>query len=103
MKPAQPLSWRQRWWLRWKQGFKSSFKFLFAVVLGYLLIALVGLFPVNRDFQPSDNGIEIFVSSTSIHSDIIVPVQTELINWRVQFPAECFAGDCTNATHLAVG
>ncbi len=80
-----------------------GFKSLAAFVIGYLLLALVGLFPVNRDFEESENGIEIFVSSSSIHSDIIVPIETPSIHWRDEFRAEYFGNECAEATHVAFG
>ncbi len=76
----------------------------FAYAVGvYLLIALIGLIPVNNKFTPSPDGVEIFLTSSAIHSDIIVPIVTETIDWREHLPASCFSGDTRGATHAAIG
>ena len=69
----------------------------------YLLIVLIGLIPVNNDFEPSPDGIEILLISGSVHADVILPIDSETINWREHFPAECFSGDTSGATHAAIG
>jgi hypothetical protein len=53
----------------------------------YLLIALVGLIPVNNDFKPTSDGVEILVVSNLVHTDIFVPVTNDVIDWRTVFPA----------------
>jgi hypothetical protein len=42
---------------------KNSGCFLFLLVL-YLLVALAGLIPVNNDFEPTADGVEIIVTLT---------------------------------------
>ncbi len=48
----------------------------FALVILYVLFAiLLAQFPVNGDFQPVDDGVEIFVQAGTIHTDIVLPVE----------------------------
>lgn len=48
----------------------------------YLIFSvLLGSIPVNRDYQPLEEGIEIWVERDALHTEIIVPTQTETINW----------------------
>ena len=68
----------------------------------YLFIALVGLIPVNNDFQPTSDGIEIWLVSNAIHTDIVLPID-ETLDWREQFPAGSFSVDPRRATHVAIG
>ena len=58
--------------------------------------------PVNNDFEPMPDGVEIFFTSSAIHADIVMPIETA-IDWRDHFPAECFVGDVRGATHVTVG
>ncbi len=74
------------------------FAFLF-----YMAIVLVGLIPVNNDFEPTEDGIEIFFFSNPVHAEIVLPVRTDTIDWRAHFPDECFKGDMSLATHVAIG
>jgi uncharacterized protein (TIGR02117 family) len=48
--------------------------------------AVLGLVAVNRDVRPAEAGVTIYIRSNSIHTDIAVPVQTELHDWTEEFP-----------------
>ena len=74
-----------------------------ALLLLYVIVVLIGLIPVNNDFQPADDGIEILLTSNAVHADIILPIRTDVIDWREEFPAHCFSGNVENATHVAIG
>lgn len=69
----------------------------------YGLIALLGYIPVNNDFEPAAEGVEIFVTSSSVHADIIVPIEVGDVNWRKRLPADSFSGDTSRATHAVLG
>lgn len=71
--------------------------------MAFLLLCLVGLIPVNNDFQNDPDGIEIVVISNAVHSDIILPIDAAGIDWREKFPADCFQADTSYATHVAIG
>jgi len=90
------ISWRWRW-------FRRMYRFFGGIFLLYLLILLIGLIPVNNDFEPAAKGIEIFISSNGVHADVVVPIQTDLIDWRESFPEENFAGNTSAATYVAIG
>ncbi len=76
---------------------------LIAFVLFYAGFVVVGLIPINNDFQPAKDGVTIFVSSNPVHADVILPITTDVINWRTEFPTSCFQGDTSGATHVAIG
>lgn len=69
----------------------------------YLLVAVVGLIPVNNGFVPAADGVEITVTSTEIHADLVVPLHNATMDWRPLFPAGDFAGDVRGATRVAFG
>lgn len=65
----------------------------------YLLLTLVfllgtyssqemffGMIPVNDNYNPEAGEIECFVVSTGVHTDVLVPVSTDVIDWTKQFP-----------------
>lgn len=72
-------------------------------VLAYLAIALIGLIPVNRDFVEAGDGVEIFVYSGEFHSDLILPIDNEAINWRNRFSNSDFGSTPNWATHFSFG
>ena len=81
-----PPSRVQRIW-RW---FLIGSKTLLTFLVGYFLIVLIGLIPVNNDFVPSkitDAGsVRIFVQSSDVHADILLPLVSEQINWLDYLP-----------------
>lgn len=76
---------------------------LIGIVLLYFGIVLLGLIPVNGDFVEAENGIEIFVFSGEFHSDIILPINNEVCDWRTMFPKGDFSSEPNWATHIAFG
>lgn len=85
---------------RW---FKRVCGALLLTLLAYAVLILIGLYPVNSDFVPDENGIEVFVFSGEFHSDIVLPVVAPEFDWRSEFPAGDFSSDTSMATHVAVG
>ena len=79
---------------------------LLAAPFIYALMALVlVLVPVNSYFVSlKDQGVEIFVSTNGVHTDIVVPIVSETINWSTHFPASHFQGiNPALMTHVAFG
>jgi uncharacterized protein (TIGR02117 family) len=69
----------------------------------YFLVALVGLIPVNNDFEPTADGVEIMVNSSTYHSDLVLPIRNETVDWSQHLPASDFTGDVSRATRVAFG
>ena len=82
--PARPLNIARRC-LRWLKRFAWL---VLSCLAFYLFMALIGLIPVNRDFRPTPDGIEIWFISKPIHTDIILPIHTGALDWRERFPAK---------------
>src|SRR5438552_1587038 len=54
-------------------------------VLLYLAAALfLSAFSVNRSFRQPENGIDIYVKSNGVHTDILAPVSTPEIDWKTK-------------------
>lgn len=82
---------------------KRMLKLLLLGLVTYVVILLVGLIPVNNDFRPSSDGIQIFLVSNAVHSDIIVPVVTKQMNWSEKFVDAAFVDDVSVQSHVAFG
>lgn len=74
-----------------------------ASLLVFAGVVLVGLIPVNNDFQPTPDGVEVLFISTDVHADVLVPIQTEIVDWREVFPPGAVSADVSRATHVAIG
>lgn len=90
--------WRRARIVAWRICF--AFGLLVAI---YVLIVLLGYIPVNNNFEPTPDGVEIFVTSSSVHADIILPIQSGDVNWRTRLPRDSFSGDTRTATHAVFG
>ncbi|MEM8485453.1 MAG: TIGR02117 family protein [Bacteroidota bacterium] len=81
--------------------------FLAVLVLSFLflLMAIVlAVIPVNRHAVAPPDGIEIYVSTNGVHTDLILPLNTPDTNWQEQFPAGHFRQiQPANMTHIAFG
>jgi uncharacterized protein (TIGR02117 family) len=97
LKPKQSLFQKFRRVI-WRCG-----KWLFIVVIAYVVLCLVGLIPVNNNFRNVPNGIEIVIVSNAVHSDIVLPIHASGFNWLDRLPTDCFEGDPSVATHVAIG
>lgn len=86
--------------IRWA---KRGLKWTLLLCLGYFVILLVGLIPVNNDFTPRENGIKIYVISNAVHADIVVPKTNDVIDWSESFSDNQFVGDTSQETHVAFG
>ena len=86
--------------VRWT---KRAFKATAMLFLGYAFAVLVGLIPVNNDFIEATDGIEIFVTSNPVHSDLLLPISTQSKNWLDRFPADDFVMRSSQATYVGVG
>lgn len=74
-----------------------------SLALGYGLSVIVGLIPVNNSYQPATAGIDVYLISNAIHSDIVIPLDAGASPWRSRFPAQHFRTSISHATHVAIG
>lgn len=74
--------------LRWSLRFVAL---ACLATMAFLLTGEVGgRITVNEDFQPTPDGIEIFLVSNGIHTDIVLPAVTDFHDWHETFPPETF-------------
>lgn len=76
---------------------------MLVLLLAFGGAVLVGLVPVNRDFQSAQQGVEICVYVDSAHSEIIVPLSSSVHDWSPWFSASDFPDVTGNETHVAFG
>ena len=70
----------------------------------YLLAALVGsLTPVNGHWSEAEQGTTIYLADNGIHSDIIMPVRAQGLDWAALIPKRDFAAADPNARWIAFG
>ncbi|MEO6433297.1 MAG: TIGR02117 family protein [Sphingomicrobium sp.] len=73
-------------------------------VVAYLAAALIGsLVPVNRGWREPGSGTTIYLSSNGVHTDIIMPVRADGLDWAPLFPSTDFADPPRQARWIAFG
>jgi uncharacterized protein (TIGR02117 family) len=78
---------------------------LAAVVLCYLAAAFVGsAVAANRDWKPPAQGVTIYVIDNGIHTDLVLPVSAEGVDWGDLIrPGHLADPSRAAASHLAFG
>jgi len=72
--------------------------------IGYVATALVlGAIPANRDFAETPGGVPIAVCSNGIHTDFVLPVKTEAVDWSTIFLPRHYPIDVTGFDHVGIG
>jgi uncharacterized protein (TIGR02117 family) len=80
-----------RYLKKYAKFFLIPLNLLFIFIAIYLFCSIVfTIIPVNTDFKEDENGIEIFVSSNGVHTDVIVPVKTSEKDWTEKIKPEDF-------------
>lgn len=95
---------------KWIQKSLATLLWLLGSVLGltvlfFLAAIILSSVPVNNSFAQSadDDGIEIFVTSNGVHTDIVVPVVTPYIDWRHKIPLHQFENVDSSYAYLSFG
>jgi uncharacterized protein (TIGR02117 family) len=70
----------------------------------YMIAALIGsILPVNRGWTESGIGTTIYIADNGIHTDIIMPVEAQGLDWARLLPKSDFAAVPADATWIAFG
>lgn len=71
--------------------------------LVFLLAAWIGAaIPRNSDWTEPDNGVTILVGSNGIHTELIMPVTSSIVDWRAHFPLNELGDPSRDYTHVGV-
>jgi len=78
---------------------------LLVVVASYALAAVAGSsIPVNGDWRQAESGVRIYVIDNGVHTDLVLPVTAEGVDWRGLLKPEDLADPAQAArSHVAFG
>lgn len=90
---------------------KSGFKIIGSVLLGFIgfillyviSVLLISRISVNSDVSQNDGEIEIYLLSNGVHTDIVVPVKSQSIDWSEKVPFQNTKAKDLSAKYLAFG
>ena len=70
----------------------------------YAIIVMLGLlFPVNSNYQYSENEIQFYVISNGVHTDICLPVETAMHDWSNFIDYSDFKGVVEKPSFISIG
>jgi uncharacterized protein (TIGR02117 family) len=77
---------------------------LVRLLLVYLSASIVlGYIPVNTGFSKPEEGIDIFIVSNGVHTDFVLPMINDQMNWSNLFGQEDFGRRLHTAPWIAFG
>jgi len=77
---------------------------VFALPALYLVAALIGsLVPTNRGWQEPRDGTTVYIADNGVHSDIVMPVNAQGLDWAAFIPRRDFAAADPAARWIAFG
>jgi uncharacterized protein (TIGR02117 family) len=82
---------------------KALFCLFFLLFIYQFFIFLLGIIPVNRTFSSAKHGIEIFVGTNGVHTDLMIPVANEFMDWREFIPLKDFPAVDTTFQYISMG
>lgn len=90
---------------------KKSLKLLLKTLLGITTFAILYVvavlilsrIPVNTDITKPEAGIEIYLLSNGVHTDVVVPVKNQIIDWSEKVQFRHTKAQDTTAKYLAFG
>jgi uncharacterized protein (TIGR02117 family) len=86
------------------QGLLTFLAGLLLTTVLYLLAGLVlGSISVNKSYAQTSQGIEVFVTDNGVHTDLILPVKTHIIDWRDKLHVQDYSGADSSFTHVGFG
>jgi uncharacterized protein (TIGR02117 family) len=59
--------------------------------------------PVNGDWKPPEQGVDVWVETNGVHTDFVVPVRTQAIDWTQTVPREAFDEVDAGVQWVAIG
>jgi uncharacterized protein (TIGR02117 family) len=95
----KPVTWRRRV-LRWCR--RLSLLVLGFAALYFLAVWILGWLSVNGDYVQADEGIEIRVWDHGVHTDFLIPVRSETMDWGEFAPLEG-ADPTAGMSYLLIG
>ncbi|WP_298466894.1 DUF2459 domain-containing protein [uncultured Erythrobacter sp.] len=76
---------------------------LLGLIAAFLLSAWIGSsIPRNSEWVEPDDGVTILVGHNGIHTEIIMPIATEAVDWRSHFPLGDIDNPNRDYTHVGV-
>lgn len=84
-------------------GVKIVATLLGAIIIYILAGLLLPLIPVNEKPTTEPKNIEIFLLTNGIHTDIVMPIKNEIVDWSKDIPFDNIRSKSNDFNYLAIG
>ena len=93
------------WLKRTGRGLALALALLLAIPFAYLNAALLlGLVPANAFWSEAEEGVPIYIRTNGVHTWIVMPKVSPIMDWRPYAPGEHLADPRWGAaSHVAIG
>ena len=93
------------------KALRSALRLTFRFIAGFILVilfylALAWIFPyikANSSFVNAAEGVEIYVQSNGVHTDLVLPLRTKHMDWERLFPYSDFTNVYKGFNYVAIG
>lgn len=91
-------------WRRWLRVLLRAILWFVGLLLTYFALAFgLGRVPVNAGWKPPANGVEIYVCSNGVHTDLVLPLRRPNFDWSTRVPLEHFRAADPGASWVEIG
>lgn len=82
---------------------RSLLVFISGIIL-YVVVALIlSCIPYNTDFRSPEEGVDIYILSNGVHTDLVVPAKSKYMDWTRFIKAENTRSKDSSISYMAFG
>jgi uncharacterized protein (TIGR02117 family) len=60
--------------------------FVLTPLLYFVAVVILGLIPLNRNWQPANDGVAVWLTTNGVHAGLSMPARHPLMDWTTLFP-----------------
>jgi uncharacterized protein (TIGR02117 family) len=75
----------------------------FILFIGLYMLAAWFLSHISTAKEQSEGSIPLYILTNGVHTDLVMPVNTEVVNWNLLFPISNTTGNDTSLSYIAIG
>lgn len=77
---------------------------LLSLIFIYVILSiLIPYIPVQAKATPEQKTVTGFIMTNGVHTDIVVPIKTEYMDWQTKFPSENTLSQRTDYQYIGIG
>ena len=82
---------------------KAIATLLILIALYFFLAVVLTLIPSNAFYKSPEEGVDIYIKSNGVHTDLVLPVHNDLFDWRTKLDTTTFQQEKKAFEYVAIG